>query len=274
MSQAKILILDIETAPETAYIWKRFKETIGQSQIVAPSYLMCLGWKWLGDKCAKTLILPDTQKGKLRLSNRRWFPSGNDAGLASMAHSLLSEADIVVGHNLRQFDVAVLNHRFIVHGLTPPPPYKIVDTIETLKRRVRMPSNSLECATNLFGLADPKRKQTFELWSGCLNGDPESWKTMATYCGGDVDKTEWLYLKLLPWMEQHPNMGLYTDCNGGKLVCPKCGGTEFRNNGKRHCTSVGLYHRMQCVACGGWARGRHMDKDYDRSHVLQHSVVS
>jgi predicted RNA-binding Zn-ribbon protein involved in translation (DUF1610 family) len=186
------------------------------------------------------------------------------------AHELLCEADIVVGHNIRTFDMATLNARFVAYGLPPPTPYKICDTLEILKKKLRLPSNSLESASHYFGIAI-KEKQPFTLWRDCMNGVPAAWERIVEYCNHDVKVVEELYIKLLPWSDLHPNMGLF-DADGTKVVCPKCGGVKLHKNGFQR-SIAHSYQRYQCMDCGGWARSRLPEK-IDRSHVLAHAVVS
>ena len=259
---AKILILDIETAPETAYIWKRFKETVGQTQIKAPGYVLCVAWEWMGEEVQT-----------IGLYGRRSWNRGdrtNDYAVVKKAHELLCEADIVVGHNIRTFDMATLNARFIAHGLPPPTPYKICDTLEVLKKKLRLPSNSLESASHYFGI-ETKEKQPFTLWRECMNGNPDAWEKMLTYCAHDVTVVCELYKKLIPWADLHPNMGLYTD-NGEKVICPKCGCDNLERRGIQR-SVVHQYQRYQCKDCGGWSRSRNPIK-VNRSHVVSHAVVS
>lgn len=261
----KILFFDLETAPELAFIWKRFKETVGQSQIAADMYLLCLAHTWNHDKKVECASI----YGSKAWNNGQY---DNDRNVVTTAWHLLNEADIVVGHNVRSFDVGTLNARFIKYGMIPPQPYKVVDTLEVLKKRARLPSNSLEASTHYFGFPDPKHKQTFELWRGCLAGDAKSWKNMMTYCKNDVSHVRELYDRLLPWIDNHPNMALY-QADGGPLACKNCGGLDMERRGYAR-TSVGMYPRYQCQTCGAWNRGRFLDKDYDRSHVLQSAPVS
>lgn len=259
---AKILILDIETAPETAYIWKRFKETVGQTQIKEPGYLLCMSWKWMNG----------TVKNIGLFGGRSWNRGNrtDDWAVVKKAHELLCEADIVVGHNVKSFDLATLNARFIAYGLPPPTPYKVCDTLEVLKKKLRLPSNSLESASHYFGIAI-KEKQPFTLWRDCMNGIESAWKTLVTYCNHDVDVVEELYIKLIPWVDLHPNMGLYAE-DGTKVVCPKCGSVSLHRRGIQR-TTVHVYQRYQCNECGGWSRGR-MPIKVDKDHVLVHAVVS
>lgn len=259
---AKILILDIETAPETAYIWKRFKETVGQTQIKAPGYVLCLSWAWLGEEVHN-----------IRLYGSRSWNRGNrcdDMAVVKKAHELLCEADIVVGHNIRTFDLATLNARFILYNLPPPTPYKVCDTLEILKKRLRLPSNSLESASHYFGI-QIKDKQPFTLWRDCMDGVAAAWDRLVEYCNHDVKVVEELYVKLVPWADLHPNMGLYEE-DGSKVICPKCGSDQLECRGVQR-SIAHQYQRYQCKNCGGWSRGRNPLK-VKRDHVLAHAVVS
>ncbi len=258
---SKILILDLETAPETAYIWKRFKETVGQTQIKEPGYLLCMSWAWLGEEVQNIALF----------GGRSWNRGvrNDDSAIVRKAHELLSSADIVVGHNVRSFDIATLNARFIKYGLPPPVPFKICDTLEILKKRLRLPSNSLESASHYFGI-QTKEKQSFTLWRDCMLGNPDAWERLVEYCNHDVEVVEELYVKLIPWADLHPNLGLYED--GDKVICPKCGSDKLQCRGIQR-TTVRQYQRYQCQACGGWSRSRNPLK-ISNKHILTHAVVS
>ena len=43
----KVLLLDIETAPNLVHVWGLFKQNISISQIMDSSYVMCFAAKWL-----------------------------------------------------------------------------------------------------------------------------------------------------------------------------------------------------------------------------------
>lgn len=258
---AKILILDIETAPETAYIWKRFKESVGQTQIKEPGYLLCMSWAWM-DKPVESIAL---------YGSRSWNRGdrANDWAIIKKAWDLLDEADIVIGHNIRSFDIGTLNARFVKYGLTPPSTYKICDTLEILKKKLHMPSNSLESASHYLGI-DIKDKQPFSLWRDCLNGVPAAWEKMVSYCSHDVKVTEQLYKKLRPWCDNHPNVSLY-EIDFESMRCTKCGSANIIQRGFQQ-TSVQTYKRYSCKDCGGWCRDR-IPLKQNRKNVLTHAVV-
>ena len=256
MNTAKILYFDIETAPEIAYIWKRWDENIGPQQVIEPGYVMCAGWAWNegGVQSVALVDSPMWSDGQRK----------NDFYIVKAMWELLNEADIVVGHNVKGFDIQVLNGRFVVHGFAPPQNYKVVDTLEVLRRRFRLPANSLESATQSFGI-EQKRKQGFELWSGCMNGSERAWADMVSYCRGDVRKTRELYKKIRPFDDRHPNLGLYED-DPDRPICVKCGSKKLQSRGLSM-TQVNKFRRFQCMDCGGWSRSRVMEKP-DRKNVL------
>ena len=118
VEEPRILLLDIETTPIEAYSWgPKWKTNL----IDFKEHMRVLSFsaKWLEGKQV-TAGWPD-------------YPGYNKSGLddseiVADIWRLLDCASIVIGHNLRHFDVAILTSRFIYHGLTPPSPYKIVDT--------------------------------------------------------------------------------------------------------------------------------------------------
>ena len=119
---AKILILDIETAPNIAYVWGAWKQNVGQNQWLKKSHIMSVAWKWLdGDEI-------------LYLENRK----SDDRNIVKAIYELLDEADIVVAHNGNKFDIPVIIGRGVVHGFNPPSPYFVVDTLLVARKELRL----------------------------------------------------------------------------------------------------------------------------------------
>jgi predicted RNA-binding Zn-ribbon protein involved in translation (DUF1610 family) len=77
---------------------------------------------------------------------------------------------------------------------------------------------------------------------------------MEEYNVQDVIVMEELYEELLPWIDNHPNRGLYME-PGKDKVCPNCGGTHLRNKGYKR-TRVLTYKQYQCLDCGFYPRER------------------
>lgn len=254
----KILVFDLESAPEIVYTFNRFDTSIGQTQVIHSTYVMCAAWSWVGESKVHTLGLHGSRAWNR--GDRR-----NDKAVVRQVHALLDEADIVVGHNVKAFDLGMLNARFAVHDLKLPTPYKIVDTLSVLRRHFKIPSRSLESALAYFKLAVCKKKQGFELWRDCLAGLPEAWDKMLAYCGNDVTGTKALFEKLRPWVTSM-NMGLYSE--GSVLSCPKCGSARLQRRGEQIAQSR-RYTRYHCQECGGWSKDPIASKGPGK-HVLGH----
>jgi hypothetical protein len=77
---------------------------------------------------------------------------------------------------------------------------------------------------------------------------------MLKYCKNDVAPLlEDVYLKFLPWMKTHPNLGLFADHDSD--VCPRCESYDISWNGKEYQTPMGLWEGFRCNSCGAIGRG-------------------
>lgn len=238
VNKPKILLFDIETTPNLAYIWGKYDQTaVG---FTAHSHLLSFSAKWLGGKqITKGLIdYPGYKKDR-----------HNDYLLTKDLWELLSEADIVVAHNGKAFDTKKVHARFSYHKLPPPAPYKIVDTKEMSKKYFNFTSNSLNDISEYLGLGKKMVVSGFELWVDCMAGKPEAWKKMKKYNAYDVVLLERVYLRMLPWMEKHPNLSSLME----GTVCPKCGSDKLIAQGTARTTST-VFQKFQCKSCGGWSR--------------------
>jgi hypothetical protein len=76
---------------------------------------------------------------------------------------------------------------------------------------------------------------------------------MERYNRRDVTIMEGLYTKLLPWIKDHPNYGLYVDSE--RPVCNKCGSHVLTKQGTKK-TKTQVYQQYQCKKCGSWNSDR------------------
>lgn len=238
----KILFLDIETAPNLAYVWGLFDQHISHDHLEESSYILCWSAKWYG-------------KPKIHFASAE-KKSAQD--VLKPIHALLDDADIVIHFNGKKFDVPVLNREFIKHGLTPPSPYKQIDLYQVVRRTFRFESNKLAYITQALGLQGKMHHEGFKLWVGCMKGDRACWQKMGEYNRNDVVIMEPLYERLRPWINRHP--AIHT---GNGLACPKCGSKKTQRRGVMVATTQ-TYIRLQCQECAGWFRSSKVlvrDKD-------------
>jgi hypothetical protein len=252
MSEAtapKILMFDIETLPNIGYTWQKYDQNV--IKFTQQSCIATFAAKWADSKVfAKAL--PDYAG---------YTPgSYDDKALVEDIWKLFDEADIIVAHNGDSFDIKVAVGRFIFHKMTPPRPFKTVDTKTLAKGVARYNSNSLDDLSELLGFGN-KIKTDFSLWEGCINGDPVAWKNMVKYNKKDVLLLEKLYLQLRPYAKIHPNLTFWT-----RGECPKCGSKNIQYRGIARCITR-TYQRFQCCDCGSWGRVAKSDKDGSTSTV-------
>lgn len=242
----KILLIDIETAPNIAYVWGAWKQNIGQNQWVQKSHIMSFAAKWLGED---KVFYEENRKS-------------NDRKIVKTIYSLLDQAEIVVAHYGRKFDLPTIIGRGVVHGFPPPSPYTIVDTKEIASRELRLVSNSLANLCDELGLprkSDHKKFPGFELWLECLRNNDEAWKEMEEYNIADLHSLEALYLRLRPYSRSHPNVAI--PATEGGLYCPKCGHNHLQFRGYYRSKAGLVYRKFVCNNCGGWGREARSDKD-------------
>lgn len=175
-------------------------------------------------------------------------------------YKLVDEADVVVHFNGTKFDMPTLNKEFLLLGMSPPSPYKQVDLLQTARRQFRFPSNKLDYLAKELKIGTKTKHAGHELWIQCMAGDKDAWLEMEKYNKNDVVLLENLYNKLLPWIKNHPNVGLY---QSETLCCPHCGGTHFHKRGYSF-TSTCRYSRYRCTDCGTWFRDRKNNLDTER----------
>lgn len=248
----RILILDVETFPNVAYVWRFFKENIGAKQVLEYSTLASFAYKWLGED---EVFYQDTHHQSEKELVRRLL-------------NVLDIADIVVAHNGAKFDLPTIQGRAMVLGLKPPSPYKIVDTLLVARYEFNFPANSLE---HLAILLDVQKKgghekfPGFELWQECMRNNPEAWREMKIYNKQDVETLEKVYLKMLPFMKRHPNVAVFQEADA--LLCPKCGSNHIQSRGYVT-TNVFKYKKFQCQSCGGWSRTRINEFPKEKRHAI------
>ena len=235
----KILLLDIESSPNTAHVWGLWQQNVSINQLMESSYVLCYAAKWLGDD---KIYFDSVQKSK---------PKKMLKGI----HVLLDEADAVVHYNGTKFDIPTLNKEFILHRYNPPSPYKQIDLLRVVRSNFRFPSNKLDYVAQRLGLGKKHEHEGHDLWVKCMNGDRDAWKRMESYNIQDVVLLESLYGRLLSWIKHHPNHNLFSD----SVVCPSCSGTRLQKRGTA-ISSTGIYQRYQCKDCGTWSQATKSEK--------------
>jgi len=248
----RILVFDIETAPNLSYHWGLWQQNIGLNMTVRDWFIMSWSAKWVGEDD----VLYDDIRCKFDGSISSLFNEVDDSRLLATIWELLDEADIVVTQNGKKFDVKKLNARFVRAGFQPPSSYKHIDTLVIAKRHFAFTSNKLEYMTDKLCKKYKKLKHGkfpgMALWTECLKGNPEAWDEMEEYNRYDVLSLEELMYVLAPYSNQMPNLDMYYDDHDNHCLC---GSTEFLEDGYAY-TNTSKFVKLKCAKCGSEKRSK------------------
>lgn len=243
MSHPKILILDIETAPITAYTWGLFKQNIGLNQIKADWHLLAWAAKWYGDPAEKTFYMDNSRAKNVH----------DDKRLVASLARLLNQADVVVTQNGEQFDLKKINARAVLNGLRPIRPCASTDILKEGRKVFSFTSHKLEYVADKVNRKYKKLKHEkypgFELWRAVLSGDKKAWAEMRVYTIHDVLSTEEIYATIQGWISTQAMSSFYDDA---KMRC-RCGSPNLEKRGFAY-TPAGKYQIYLCKDCGKWPR--------------------
>lgn len=244
-SGPKIGLIDIETAPLLSHTWGLFDQNVGLNQIDREWVILSYCVKPLGGN-----------KKSIQYRDNRGDPL-NDLVVCQELREILHEYDFLIAHNGERFDMRKIRARLLLHGMSPPSPTRVIDTMLMARQVAAFTSNKLEWLASYLSTAHKsshKKFPGFELWKECLKDNEKAWDAMKQYNIADVPSMEQVYLKLRPWVTGHPNMAAYHD--GDTMACPRCGSHDIREDGTKR-TNISEYKRYQCNGCGGWSHDRY-----------------
>ena len=240
----RVLILDVERLPGITkqYWWDRgdLKNRYVHYEAVerVPRSTIC---------CAKWYDSPDV------ITLCEWDKGGRKRFLREI-HSLMSRADIIVGHNLDAADVPWLKGDLHIEaGLPPLPPFKTVDTLKVLRREFKSgaPFKSLDAFCQIVGIPAKTDRYDREAMERAVGGSIEDRERLAAYCSGDVIATQGLLDFLRPYINNHPH--LFVDGKDKLTVCNRCGG-DTEPISRRYIANVISYSMRTCSQCQGYSR--------------------
>jgi hypothetical protein len=231
MKQDKLLMLDIEWKPATAYVWRMWDENVSPEQLIDDGGLLCFCAHWDGEK--EYQFFSEWEHGQ--------------DGMAKAALELLTEANAIVTYNGDKYDLPKLRGCIILAGLNPPPPATSIDLIKAVKK-FGFVMNRLAFIGPLFGIGGKTKHEGFMLWRSVLEGNEKARQRMQKYCIQDVKLLVKLYDRIKPFIDNHPHL-----CDN-RGECGVCGSKSVQLRGHRR-TKFFKVQRLQCNDCGSWSTG-------------------
>lgn len=239
----KLLILDIERFPYTAHSWGPKWET-SLIEITEPAIICSIAWQWYPHRKRHVLALPDMPG---------YDPDvRDDSKLIRAVVPEINKCDVLVGHNVKEFDDKVVRTEAAKAGMKPMKPHRTFDTLHETRSLFNLPSYKLGDVCQEFGIAGKVEHPGWPLWRACMRGDEKAWALMKRYNMGDVDPcTRGLFEFLGPWSQNYPNMNV----GDGNEGCPRCRSKNLAPEGHAY-TQATVSVRFRCRDCGKWSQGR------------------
>lgn len=227
------LFFDIETSPNVGLFWKAgYKEKIDYSNIIKERAIICICYKWEGEKEVYYLT---------------WDKKQCDKKLLKDFILVANQADEMVGHNGDRFDLPWIRGRCVHHKIPMLPTYVTIDTLKISRQKFRFNSNRLDYVASFLGIGK-KIKTDFNLWKDIVLGKSQlAMDKMVKYCKGDVILLERVFDRLKGYVEPKTHYGVIFKQDRG--TCPECGSDELVRN-KRRTTATGLVKiQYICKTC-------------------------
>ncbi len=241
----KILILDIETMYAIVHTWSLWPKFISPNDVIEPVSTICWAAMWDHER--------STMFGRM-----------DDPGSLDRIYNLIDEADAIVTYNGVGFDAKHLNKDFVLAGYHPPSGYHHIDLYLAVKKQFKFQSNKLDYVIKQLGGRGKKPHEGMGLWDKVRAGDAMAWRKMEAYNRQDVKETKWLYHRILPWIHNHPNVGMWI-VDPAKPTCTHCGSMDLIHKGAQYNTKSQSYLRYKCNNCGTPLRGRFTIRPRDRT---------
>ena len=134
----RVLTLDIETSPIDGYTWGVWQQNIAGSQIIDPTRVLCVGYKWEHEK--KVTVASERTHERDAMIEEVW--------------EAVDAADVIIHYNGTAFDMKHLNREFLLGGFGPPAGYKNIDMLKIVKQLYKFPHNRLDYVSTALGIGE------------------------------------------------------------------------------------------------------------------------
>lgn len=245
--EPKILYLDIENAPSIAATWGINDVNLHYSDIIPDMewFIISGQWAWNDSKQVNTVSLLDDPK-RFKKNFR------DDYHVVNTLRDLIDEADIVIGHNIKGYDLKKIKAKMTEHMIKPFMNPIVIDTWQWSKQ-FGFTSRSLKNLCKKLSLTSKLEHESGSFIRAAL-GDKDAIKKIVTYGKGDIPTVRELFKRLRPYIPNQPNMNLWR----GKDVdcCPSCGSDDIMKKGHRFNKTTAV-SRFRCNSCGyGFSDGK------------------
>jgi hypothetical protein len=235
-----VLYFDIETTGIILLGWRLGKTNLSIDQIIKNPQVFCISWAWNDGKI---------QHAQFDQNKYQILKKDDDADYELLKNfvEMARDADVIVGHNGKNFDIAFLRSRLIKHRLPDFAPMLIDDTylstkgIDTVSHKLDYLGDYLDVGKKM------EHGHGAEWWVELARGNKQILKKFLKYCDIDVDRLRKIYKILKPYTGSSLNLAVFYERPD---ICPTCGSTRTPIIRHYKYTRVGKFPQFQCHDCG------------------------
>lgn len=137
-----------------------------------PQFITCVAWSWVGsDEVESRMCGADG-----------FFSRPKRAAMLKPLLDEMAKADVVLGHNILRFDLAVINAECLRLGFDPIREIKALDTMKL--PRTKGFKKGLDNLGVLYGAEEPKKSLNWQEWWDAYEED--GWPTVRERAESDV----------------------------------------------------------------------------------------
>ena len=249
-NQPKICYLDIEKSFNISGHFGAWSQNLRQEAKFRESHILSYCYAFNDDVDIKGSIIPAKE---LKDDFVKCLVEGKvhttvDELLVLELWALFNNSDVIVAYNGRGFDVKEIQARFLMYGLPPTSPVKVIDPLLIVKDKFRLPFKSLKYVAEFLGVTQKLENSGNDLWKKATMGDEEALQEMLDYNKGDIITLREVYKKLQGWGNSGTNLALY-NANHDAL-CTNCGSDDISSiEGKYTYTAQRKYSLYRCNSC-------------------------
>ena len=229
----KRLFFDCEVSSNIAMVWQPgTKVSIGVDSIIKERAIICICYKWEGEKKCHALT---------------WDAKQCDKKMLEKFVKIANEADEIIGHNGDRFDMAWVRTRCLYHNVPMFPKYVTIDTLKVARSKFKFNSNKLNYIAKFLGIGQ-KIHTDLDLWKNImLNRDKAALDKMVKYCKNDVILLEKVFSHLNTHIEPKTHYGVIHQQDRGS--CPECGSHELIIQQTKYTAAGRKILVLQCKTC-------------------------
>lgn len=232
----KRLYFDLESSPNIGFFWKSgYKLNIGTENIIKERAIICICYKWEGEKQVHSL---------------QWDSKQCDRTMLQKFIKVANEAAELVAHNGDRYDLTWIRTRCLYHGIDMFPNYTTIDTLKISRSKFNFNSNKLDYIARFLGVGQ-KIKTEFSMWRDIvLDNNKVAMAKMVKYCKMDVIVLEKVFNALNAHILPKTHFGMeHKKLTDGRGNCPECASNDIIVRGHKYLSSGIKRIQYQCKNC-------------------------